>query len=156
MPYLIDGHNLIPHIRGLSLDQIDDEMALIDVLEHYFQRIRKKAIIYFDHAQIGGEQDIKRAFLKVYFVRPPAIADDAILRHLKKLRGDAKNWVVVSSDQYVQRGAAKMGAQVLSSAEFAKLLDQQADTTDTSGSKPAKENPDDDIDQWLRAFGQHS
>ena len=154
MPYLIDGHNLIPHIRGLSLDQIDDEMALIDMLEHYFQRIRKKAIIYFDHAQVGSEQDIKRAFLKVHFVRPPAIADDAILRHLKKLRGDAKNWVVVSSDQYVQRGAAKMGAQVLSSAEFAGLLDQPPKNSNHPG--PFKENPDDDIDQWLRAFGQHS
>jgi len=43
MPYLIDGHNLIPFMHGMSLDQLDDELRLIDFLEAYFRKIRKKA-----------------------------------------------------------------------------------------------------------------
>ena len=153
MPYLIDGHNLNPHIRGLSLDQIDDELASIDLLEAYFHRQRKKAVVYFDHAQPGGEQNIQRAFLKVHFVRPPAIADDAILRHLKKMRGEAKNWIVVSSDQVVQCGAAKMGAQVLSSPAFAQMMED----IPTNPSPPNLKNPaDDDIAHWLEIFGKDS
>jgi len=41
MPFLIDGHNLIPHIRGLSLSQLDDELALLDLLNNYFKKERK-------------------------------------------------------------------------------------------------------------------
>jgi hypothetical protein len=150
MPYLIDGHNLIPHIRGLSLDQLDDELALVDRLDAYFQGLRKKAVVYFDRAQPGGSADIQHAFLKVHFVRRPVIADDAILRHLKKLGGEARNWVVVSSDLAVQRGAKKYGARVLSSAAFAQTID---DKKAIKSDNPAQ---NDEIDEWLRIFSRKS
>lgn len=150
MPYLIDGHNLIPHVRGLSLDQLDDELALIERLDAYFQGQRKQAIVYFDRAQPGGNPNLRRAFLRVHFVRPPAIADDAILRHLRKLGGDARNWVVVSSDQVVRQGAEKSGARVISSAEFAVMLDENKnnnpDPTPDVGS----------LDEWLDIFHKNS
>ncbi len=34
LPYLIDGHNLIPKL-GLRLDSIDDEMDLVVRLQEY-------------------------------------------------------------------------------------------------------------------------
>ena len=34
MPYLIDGHNLIPKL-GLRLDLPDDEMQLIGILQEF-------------------------------------------------------------------------------------------------------------------------
>ena len=151
MPYLIDGHNLIPHIRGLSLDQIDDELALIEILERYFKHKRKKAVVYFDHAQAGGSTDIQGAFLRVHFVRPPAIADGAIVQHLKKLGGATKNWVVVSSDHYVQKEAARAGAQVVTSATFAALLE-----TKSEQQKEQQSKGEDDINQWLKIFGKNS
>lgn len=150
MPYLIDGHNLIPHVRGLSLDQLDDELTLIGLLDVYFQSLRKKAVVYFDRAQPGESTDIQCAFLKVHFVRRPIIADDAILRHLKKLGGEAKNWVVVSSDQAVQQGAEKYGARVVPSPAFARMLDQKEST------KPKTPIQNDDIEEWLKVFGKKS
>ena len=30
MPYIIDGHNLIPKIPGIDLQDLDDEQKLID------------------------------------------------------------------------------------------------------------------------------
>jgi len=147
MPYLIDGHNLIPRVRGLNLQQLDDEQALIARLEAYFQGQRKQAVVYFDRAQPGGSPDLRRAFLRVHFVRPPVIADTAILRHLRKLKGEARNWVVVSSDNEVRQGAEHLGARVLSSEAFAALLDE----------KPKKGIKDDqpggdDVDFWLKTF----
>jgi predicted RNA-binding protein with PIN domain len=151
MPYLIDGHNLIPCVRGLNLQQLDDELALITRLEAYFQRQRKQAVVYFDHAQPGGSPDLKRAFLKVHFVRPPAIADTAILQHLRKLKGEARNWVVVSSDSEVRQGAEHLGARVISSEAFAAMLDEKPGKS-RKEAKPAG----DDIDFWLKQFQKRS
>lgn len=39
---LIDGHNLIPKIHGLSLKMLDDEMELIQILSEYARLSRKK------------------------------------------------------------------------------------------------------------------
>ncbi|MDK2981994.1 MAG: uncharacterized protein PWQ55_2341 [Chloroflexota bacterium] len=151
MPYLIDGHNLIPRVRGLNLQQLDDEQALIARLERYFKAQRKQAVVYFDRAHAGDSPDLRRAFLKVHFVRPPAIADTAILRHLQRLKGEAHNWVVVSSDNEVRQGAEHLGARVLSSEEFAALLD--------ADEKPGQQKPSgggDDIDFWLKQFQKPS
>lgn len=155
MPYIIDGHNLIPHIKGLSLDQIDDENALIKILEDHFKRQRKKAMLYFDRAQTGGSPDINSAFLKVHFVRRPAIADEAIIQHLKKLGKEAKNWIVVSSDQLVRRSAVRMGAKILTSAVFAAEIQQESRNEEPEQIKQKLEG-DDDISQWLETFGKDS
>jgi len=150
MPYLIDGHNLIPHMRGLSLEQIDDEQALIARLETFFQRERKQAVVYFDRAQ-PGSADYRSAFLQAHFVRPPAIADTAILQHLRNLGGEARNWTVVSSDGSVRNGAKKAGARAMSSAAFAKLLENSPAARPAAPSQPEESN---DIAGWLEIFGR--
>jgi hypothetical protein len=48
MPYLIDGHNLIPKL-GLRLDSMDDEQELVVILQEYARLERKKQVeVYFD------------------------------------------------------------------------------------------------------------
>ena len=152
MPYLIDGHNLIPHVRGLSLEQMDDEQALIARLEAFFQRERRQAVVYFDRAH-PESGDYRSAFLQAHFVRPPAIADTAILQHLRKLGGEARNWTVVSSDGSVRNGAKKAGARAMSSAAFAKLLENSPASRPAGPGQP-KES--DDITGWLEIFGRKS
>jgi len=151
MPYLIDGHNLIPHMRGLSLEQIDDEQALIERLQTYFQHLRRKAVIYFDRAQPGNRAQAHGAFLKVHYVPLPADADGAILRHLKKLGAESRNWIVVSSDLAVQRGAQQAGARVIPSADFASRVERG-----NSNSTTGRLNAQGDIDYWLDVFGEKS
>jgi hypothetical protein len=41
MPYLIDGHNLIPKLIGFSLRAMDDEEQLIPLLQT-FSRVRAR------------------------------------------------------------------------------------------------------------------
>jgi predicted RNA-binding protein with PIN domain len=151
MPYLIDGHNLIPFMHGISLDQLDDEIRLIDILDAYFRRIRKKAVVFFDQGQPGGNPEIKRGFVTARFTRPPLIADQAIRNKLKQSGGAARNFTVVSSDQEVASFAQHKGARAISSREFA-LTVQQSGRSRSSG----KAKPEDDLDYWLKQFGENS
>ena len=44
MGYLIDGHNLIPKIPGMSLRMEDDEQELIQLLQDFSRYKRKEGL----------------------------------------------------------------------------------------------------------------
>ena len=151
MPYLIDGHNLIPKIPGLRLNQLDDEHSLFTLLDEYFKRIRKKAVVYFDKASLSSHSSFHTAYLRAHFVRSPSSADDAILLQLKELGGDARNYTIVTSDHWIADNARAVGASVISSDDFARKL-----LTAPSKPKNKKKKPDDDVDYWLDVFQKDS
>jgi uncharacterized protein len=151
MPFIIDGHNLIPKIHGLDLAQIDDELALINILENYFKIIRKKADVYFDNASPGGTQNLEKGFLNVHFTRRPMTADTAILNAVRELGRSAPNYTIVTSDQRIKNSVQRMGAQIISSAEFAMEL-----TNISKSSSGNTSDQPDDIDYWLKVFGKNS
>jgi predicted RNA-binding protein with PIN domain len=122
MPYLIDGHNLIPHI-GLRLDSFNDELELAERLNAYCRLSRRTGLeVYFDNAPSGYPETRRIGLLTAHFIRRPLIADEAIRMRLKKLGKAAKNWSVVSSDHRVQGEARAVGAKVISSDEFAATV----------------------------------
>src|SRR5574341_985144 len=96
MPYLIDGHNLIPKM-GLRLDSIDDDMELISMLQEFCRVQRKQAEVYFDGAPAPQVETRKLGTVTAHFVPLSRTADDAIRKHLKRLGKNAKNWTVVTS-----------------------------------------------------------
>ncbi|MBL0344247.1 hypothetical protein [Candidatus Villigracilis affinis] len=49
MPYLIDGHNLIPKV-GLRLDSPNDELELARLLQDFARIKRQPVEVYFDGA----------------------------------------------------------------------------------------------------------
>ncbi len=53
MNYIIDGHNLIAVIPGLSLSMPDDEQRLVELLIPFCQRGKHRVEVYFDGAPIG-------------------------------------------------------------------------------------------------------
>jgi hypothetical protein len=118
MPYLIDGHNLVPHL-GLRLTDPDDEAKLTAALQRYFARTRRQGTLYFDRQSPGGAAGLSSRHLTVRFIAPPRTADDAIRAHLGRLRGEARNWVVVSNDRAVRQAAERAGARWISSDAFA-------------------------------------
>lgn len=149
MPYLIDGHNLIPHVRGLSLRQADDEERLLARLQAFCRRARVRQMeVFFDQAPPGMSGTRRYGLVTAHFVRQGSTADAAIRRRLRQLGRAARNWTVVTSDREVQAAARAVHAKVLSSHAFAAQLDA-APTTDVD-EKPA---PGDDLDTWLRLFG---
>src|SRR5512134_1091258 len=112
MPYLIDGHNLIPKL-GLRLDSMDDEMELIAILQEFCRREQKQAEVFFDGAPAPHAGTRKLGSVTAHFVRLGASADDAIRKRLRTLRKSARNWTVVSSDRQVQADAHAAQAEVI-------------------------------------------
>lgn len=153
MPYLIDGHNLIPHMHNMSLQQVDDEEKLLAILEPFFRKISKKATIFFDRGQPGAETVIKRGFVTARFVRPPLIADQVIRAQLRQLGGAARNYTVVSGDREVSAYAQNQGARTLTSREFASRVYAQA--TDRQSTRKNPESSED-TDYWLNLFKKNS
>jgi predicted RNA-binding protein with PIN domain len=119
MTLLIDGHNLIPHIRGLNLSDPDDETKLIKILQEYCRLRRKKASVYFDRAPAGMSDNRRYGSVHAHFVQSGRTADDAIMEKLRKLGKRARNMTVVSSDRQVQQAAREVHASVISSQAFA-------------------------------------
>ncbi len=153
MPVIIDGHNLIPHISGLSLTHLDDEQELIRLLQEYARLSRKQVEVYFDNAQPGQSGMRKYGTLAVHFVRAGLAADEAIRSRLEKLGRAARNWLVVSSDQRVQTYARSMHALVKSSPAFAEeMRTVMRQSSKASGSHQEAGLDENEVAQWLEIF----
>jgi len=154
MPYIIDGHNLIPKVPGLSLQQMDDEQHLVEMLQEFCRRQRKQVEVYFDNAPPGGVRARNLGSVTARFVRQGTTADSAIRRRLANLGRSARNWIVVSSDQAVQAEARAAHAQVIPSETFARLLTQALDDSwvDQGENVETVLNPEE-VDDWLQLFG---
>jgi predicted RNA-binding protein with PIN domain len=150
VPYLIDGHNLIPKL-GLRLDSIDDEMELIAILQEFCRIERRQVEVYFDGAPTPQAGTRKLGAVSAHFVRLGATADSAIRSRLKKLGRSAKNWIVVSSDRQVQAEARAAHAEVLSSESFAKVLEQARNSAPKSTDEHKLSQKE--LDDWLKLFG---
>ena len=152
MPYLIDGHNLIPKL-GLRLEDFDDELALVDQLNEFCRLSRRGQVeIYFDNAPPGVPENRKIGLVTAHFARKPLIADEAIRLRLKKLGSAAKNWSVVSSDRRVQAEAKTAGAKVISSEEFASTV---SETLRAAPPAPGKKSlSEQELSEWLTLFGE--
>lgn len=120
--YLVDGHNLIPNIPGLSLADIDDEMRLADWLQVFCQRQQQEVEVFFDQAPPGAASKRRWGRVIMHFVRQGTLADSAIEARLAQLGKAARNVVVVSSDRRVQMAARNVHARVMASEDFAAEL----------------------------------
>jgi len=153
MPYIIDGHNLIPKIQNLSLTAIDDEIQLIKHLQSFLRGSSKQIEVYFDNAPPGQSRKQNFGRVTAYFVRQGRTADDAIRMRLQELGRAARTWTVISSDREVLAAAREARAKMLRSEQFAKQLSQ------TSIDQQAGENTEprlstEEVDEWLRLFDE--
>ena len=154
MPYLIDGHNLIPQVSGINLHDVEDEIQLIKLLKDYCRKTRSKAEVYFDNAPPGSAGQKKFGRVVSHFVRRGRTADDAIRLRLRKLGRASKNWTVVTSDREIVAAARQEGAKWMSTVDFASLI-----TTDRLNQEGHPELDEDlelspeSIEEWLKIFG---
>jgi predicted RNA-binding protein with PIN domain len=151
MPYLIDGHNLIPKL-GLRLDSVDDEMELIAILQEFCRLERRQVEVFFDGAPATQAGTRKLGAVTAHFVRLGATADDAIRNRLKALGKSARNWTVVSSDRQVQADARAVFAETISSDAFVGMLKQSR----KPDAKPNRERKlsQEEVEDWLKLFEQ--
>jgi hypothetical protein len=154
MPYIIDGHNLIPHIPGLSLKDLDDENSLIAILQKFASRRRSTLEVFFDHAPAARTGTQTHGLVRAHFITRDSTADQAIKNHLSRLGKSAKNWTVVSSDREILAEARSSQCQILKSSDFALIV-----LSDQSSAGPASDKNDQpdispgEVDYWLDQFG---
>ena len=152
MPYLIDGHNLIPKL-GLRLDSIDDEMELVAILQEFCRTEQRQVEVFFDGAPAPQAGTRKVGTVTAHFVRLGTTADDAIRNRLKRLGKSAKNWTVVSSDRQVQAEAHAAHAEVISSDSFAGLLKQARNSSKPKGDQSLSPK---EVEDWLKLFEERN
>ncbi|MBE7534349.1 MAG: NYN domain-containing protein [Anaerolineales bacterium] len=150
MPYLIDGHNLIPKL-GMRLDALDDESELIAILQEFCRLERRQVEVFFDGAPSSQAGTRKLGAVTATFSPLGSPADNAIRNRLKKLGKAAKNYTVVTSDREVQSSARVLQADVVSSDEFAKSLKQVMNSPRMA--KGERVVSKEEVDEWMKMFG---
>lgn len=153
MPYLVDGHNLIPKL-GLRLDSLDDEMELIAILQEFCRVERRQVEVFFDGAPGSHAGNRKWGAVRAHFVLIGNSADDAIRGRLKRLGKSARNWTVVSSDRQVQAEARAAFAEVLSSEAFAGMLKRARDSSPKP--EPERNLSPQELEDWLKLFEERN
>ena len=155
MPYLIDGHNLIPK-ANLRLDAADDELELIALLQEYCRKSRTTAEVFFDAAPPGYSGSRRFGAITAHFISQRSTADTAIRTRLLQLGRAARNWTVVSSDGEVLAAAAAAHARSEKSELFARRLrGPHPDVTRRGSAQTGNIDrglSDDEVQRWLDIF----
>ncbi len=153
MPYIVDGHNLIPKIPGMSLQDLDDELLLVNMLQEYCRIRRKQVEVFFDNAPPGtpGTRNYGRVVAR--FIPQESTADQAIQAKLKRLGGEARNWTVVSSDREVMVSARAAKAKIVSAEDFAHQLMDLLKESPEGDLEPDSGLSSDEVEDWMNIFG---
>jgi predicted RNA-binding protein with PIN domain len=151
---LIDGHNLIAQVAGLSLADPDDEQKLVVLLRKYAARRGAKIIVVFDSGLPGGRsRELSGGGVTAIFAGSHTIADRILIERIRELSKPGE-WIVVSSDREVQQAAERRKMTVRSSPEFASIM--LAPPKEAASEPPVIEPKlgQDEVNEWLKIFGK--
>ncbi|HMQ33692.1 MAG TPA: NYN domain-containing protein [Chloroflexaceae bacterium] len=154
MPVLVDGHNLIGQLPGISLDEPDDEARLVMLLRRYAARRRgRRVVVIFDGGVYGHPGNLNGYGVEARFARAPGDADGELIRQIRGVKR-RDEWLVVSSDRAVAGEARARGIPVVSSQEFARRL-AALDMPRASLNAKRNDRPlsKAEIEEWMRVFG---
>lgn len=152
MNLVIDGHNLIPKIPGMSLKDLDDEPKLIALVQEYCRLKHTTAELFFDGALPGFSSGIKGGLVHIHAVRKGTAADEAILNFLTQKGKAARNFTLISSDHHVQTQGRNLGATILTSDQFAHDLVNTLSQPEKKSSGDLKPLSQTEINEWLELF----
>jgi uncharacterized protein len=154
MPLLIDGHNLIGQIPGLSLADPDDEGDLVMLLRRYTTARRgRKVVVVFDHGVYGHPQTLDGYGVSCHFARSPQDADAQLIKRIRALK-KPRDWTLVTSDRQVVCAAEDCGVRVISSHAFARHLAAPAQPAAVQEEQRDVRLSEAEIEEWLRLFGE--
>ncbi len=158
MHYLIDGHNLIARVPGLSLADPDDEVKLLQLLKRWaVADARRKVTVIFDKGLPGGEaKHLSGGGVRAIFAPDNRSADSLIIRRIEGIEDPAQH-TVVSSDGAILRAAQRRRVPTQRSEVFAAAMVNER--TFPGAARPAadpRDNPTvspNEVSEWLELFG---
>lgn len=149
MPILIDGHNVIGKLPTLSLQDPDDEEKLVRRLVAYAARVGKAITVVFDPGELSPLWEAQRhGGVEVVFAPRGRSADQVIARRVERSR-NAREWLVITSDQQLADHVLRLGARLRSAESFVAELE-------TAEARPERRDMPlsaDEVDDWLAVFG---
>ncbi len=123
MRWLVDGYNVVrrdPDLRAREAESLESgRRALLHLLARARRPPQDEFTVVFDGARLSGGAPTAPGRVRVVFSRPPATADDELVRLARQLGNGA---VVVSSDRKVQDAARRAGSAVLTAEQFLEAL----------------------------------
>jgi len=148
VPYLIDGNNLLGSWGG-PRDEDDRRGEVVRRVSAFCRSKRVRATIVFDGHPLRGEmasQDLGSVSVRV----PPEGQDaDTLIRELVERAPRPQELIVVTSDKSLYSSVKTLGARVMRAHEWNHAERQ-------IGRTPGDEKPEreDDVDGWLKRFGE--
>lgn len=163
MTVLVDGYNL--YFTGLNAGGRGKDMQrvrqrVVEALDTYRGNRSIRIVIFFDGGAAGSHMprtQHERA-MEIRFSDPGRKADADIMQAVSRAPEPAEVRVV-TSDLEIKRFVERLGAMVISSEDFAEELMRvfRKEAAATRGEPPEKyDRPvgKDEVDYWLRIFGQ--
>ena len=148
---LIDGHNLIAQVPGLTLADPDDEQKLIVLLRKYAARRRAKIVVVFDSGLPGGRSNELSGgnVTAIFAAAKHTIADKILIERINDFPRPA-DWTVISSDNQVRAAALKRKAMLKSAQEFVAIMatPPKGDDQSSVDEKLSAE----EVAEWLKVF----
>ncbi len=149
---LIDGHNLIGRLPGLTLSDPDDEAKLVALLKRYRARHKRAIVVVFDGGlPAGRSRDLSSAGVEVIFARVGRTADGVIKERIRASRAPGM-LTVVTSDNDVQRVARACRAQVQDSGDFAAGLQRELAPGESLREVRDVALGPDEVEEWEELF----
>jgi predicted RNA-binding protein with PIN domain len=151
--YLVDGHNLIPKMPGLSLRMMDDEVKLVQMLQ-IFSRVKRATVeVFFDQAPPGYSGTRRFGTVTAHFVLKGTTADEEMISRIQRMKKKARGVTVVTSDRRIRVEAQAAQANLLLSEGFAEMVMDAMVEAEIQGDHSVPTVSGGEIDEWLKLFG---
>ena len=152
MHYLIDGHNLIAKMPGISLSDPDDEAKLVLRLKSWSAGSRRRRItVVFDGGLPGGQsRALSSGSIKVLFASTGSSADSVLIGRIHNVQNPAE-YTLVTSDQAVIKAAKARNMPRISAESFAAQI-QTSNKSAKAESDLAPVLSEEEIEEWLYLF----
>lgn len=153
--FVIDGHNLIPKVPGIRLQDAEDENRLIEMVNEFCRLSRSQVELFFDGAPVTQQSGKKQGLVHPHFIRQGRTADEAIIEYVQRNLTPDNLLTVVSSDQRVISAVRRAGATVITSEGFASEMQRVFSSPRAVQESRNKQLSEQEVDQWLDEFNSN-
>jgi predicted RNA-binding protein with PIN domain len=150
VPYLVDGNNLLGSWGG-PRGPDDRRGEVVGRVSEFCRKKRVRATIVFDGHPLRPDmaaQDLGPVSLRV----PPQGQDaDSVIRELVERAPRPQELIVVTSDKALYSYVKTLGARVMRAHEWNAAAARTPRAPGDGSEKPERE---DDVEGWLKTFGE--
>ena len=137
---------------GLSLQDADDEEALVRQIQTWAAARRKRyVLIVFDQGIIAGKSArLSNNRVQVFFAPAGQTADSLLVRRINQVQNPPEH-TLVSSDRAIISAAAERGMPYIFAEVFAAQMEEERQPPPPEPEQPTLS--DAEVAQWMALFG---